>query len=98
MTPESKVKAQVKKVLQEVGAYYAMPVTGGYGVNGTPDFIVCLNGLFIGIECKAKQGRLTQLQQHALDKIKNAGGRTYVVNESGIVPLRHALQALAAIT
>ena len=29
-TPESKVKKRVKEVLDELGAYYFMPATGGY--------------------------------------------------------------------
>ena len=50
MTPERRVKTQVRKVLDKLGAYYVMPVTGGYGNSGAPDFLVCLQGRFIGIE------------------------------------------------
>ena len=40
-TPEGKVKAKVKVILKELGAYYTMPVTGGFGTSGAPDFLVC---------------------------------------------------------
>ena len=40
MTPEAKVKEKVKKALKNMGAYYAMPATGGYGSSGVPDFLV----------------------------------------------------------
>ena len=52
-TPEAKVKAKVKAILKNLGAYYVMPVTSGYGNSGAPDFLVCIRGKFIGIECKA---------------------------------------------
>ena len=36
MTPERRVKAQVRKVLDKLGAYYVMPVTGGQASNVEP--------------------------------------------------------------
>ena len=48
MTPEGKVKAKIKKVLKDKDIYYVMPATGGYGNSGAPDFLICLNGKFIG--------------------------------------------------
>ena len=30
-TPEAKVKARVKKILVELGAYHFFPMTGGFG-------------------------------------------------------------------
>ena len=44
MTPEGKVKQKVKEVLKDLGAYYVMPVTSGYGNSGAPDFLVCYEG------------------------------------------------------
>ncbi len=41
-TPEKKVKDKVKKMLVEVGAYYFMPATGGYGRSGVPDLVACI--------------------------------------------------------
>ena len=84
MTPEGKVKDKVKKILKSVGAYYAMPATGGFGVSGVPDFLVCFNGHFVGIECKAGTGKTTALQERNLRDIETAGGITFVINESNI--------------
>lgn len=84
MTPEAKVKAKVKKYLQEAGAYYAMPVTGGYGNSGVPDFLVCHKGKFYGIECKAGGNTITGLQLFNLKAIEDAGGVALVVNESNV--------------
>ena len=66
MTPEGKVKKSVRQVLDRLGAYYVMPVTGGYGRQGAPDFLVCYRGKFYGIECKANGGKTTALQDKHL--------------------------------
>lgn len=80
-TPESKVKADVVKVLKKCGAYYFFPATGGYGRSGVPDIVACLNGKFVGIECKAGKNTLTELQRKELKAIRAAGGVAIVVRE-----------------
>ena len=52
-TPEGEIKDQVRKVLDEMGAYYFFPAANGYGRTGIPDVIACVGGHFVGIECKA---------------------------------------------
>lgn len=83
-TPEGKVKKEVRRVLDSLGAYYVMPVTGGYGKQGAPDFLVCHKGLFFGIETKAGKGKLTTLQEINLKKIVEAGGVSLVVREDDV--------------
>lgn len=90
-TPEGKVKKQVKEVLKNLGAYYVMPVTSGYGNSGAPDFLVCYKGLFIGLECKAGRNTVTALQLHNLNSIKNANGVGLVVNEGNVGELQSIL-------
>lgn len=84
MTPEAKVKKRVRKVLDELDAYYVMPVTGGYGSSGAPDFLVCYRGKFIGIECKAGDNQPTALQSKNLRRIQDCGGAALVVNEHNV--------------
>lgn len=86
-TPESKVKKRVKDILKNLGAYYVMPVTSGYGNSGAPDFLVCIRGKFIGIECKSGKKKPTALQEKNLNLIDNAGGWTFVVNEESVEQL-----------
>lgn len=92
MTPESKVKLRVKKVLAEYGAYYAMPVTGGYGNSGVPDFLACYEGRFYAIECKANGGKTTALQEKHLADIRAAGGISLVIHEANVDELRKELE------
>ena len=84
MTPEGKVKDKVKRLFKSMGVYYAMPATGGYGVSGVPDFLVCLKGKFIGVECKAGKGKPTALQLKNLAEIEASGGISVIVNEDNL--------------
>jgi pantoate kinase len=81
MTPEAKVKKQIRKILDTTRAYYAMPMGTGYGNSGTPDFLVCHKGKFIAVEAKAGKGKPTLLQEAAMQKIREAGGTALVINE-----------------
>jgi len=92
-TPEAKVKAAIRKILDTTHAYYAMPVGSGYGNSGVPDFLVCHNGQFIGIEAKAGKGKTTALQDVHLQRIRDAGGIALVVNETNINELTELLNA-----
>jgi hypothetical protein len=83
-TPEKKIKSKVRNCLDELGAYYSMPVTSGYGNSGAPDFLVCLKGRFIGIECKANGGKPTPLQEKNLRAIEQAGGSSLVIDETNV--------------
>ena len=90
-TPEGKVKDKVKEILAALGAYYVMPQTGGFGNSGIPDILCCLNGRFIGIECKANGGKVTRLQQSHLDEIEMRGGVSLVVDEHNLGILKQLL-------
>jgi hypothetical protein len=65
-----------------------MPVTGGYGNSGAPDFIVCKESLFYGIECKANGGKPTALQEAAMQRIRDAGGLALVIDETNVDQLK----------
>jgi len=84
LTPEGKVKDKVKRLFKSMGVYYAMPATGGYGVSGVPDFLVCMKGRFIGVECKAGKGKPTALQLKNLAEIDASGGIAVIVNEDNL--------------
>ena len=95
LTPEKKVKNKVVKLLKEYGAYYFFPATYGYGRSGVPDVIVCYQGRFIGVECKAGANTTTNLQNKELADIKAAGGISLVINETNLPELQSVLDELA---
>lgn len=92
MTPEGKVKAAVKKILSEAGAWYCTPLGAGYGRAGVPDFLVCHRGKFVAIECKAGKGKTTALQDRELQAIEAAGGVAWVVSEGNLWVLKKELE------
>lgn len=94
MTPEAKIKQSVKKLLAayEGRVWYFMPVGGLLGRAGIPDFIVCCNGRFIGIETKAGHGKPTALQKLTMQQIADANGITLVVNENNLKELEEILR------
>ena len=90
MTPEAKVKKRVRAELEKRnGVYYFMPATHGYGSSGVPDIVACINGRFIGIECKAGKGVPTALQERELKLIAKAGGVTFVIREDTLDVLEY---------
>jgi Holliday junction resolvase len=92
-TPEGRVKAAAKKLLEAHGAYFFMPVSNGMGSHGIPDILACLNGRFIGIEAKAGKNKPTDLQTLNLKRIDEAGGLALVINEENLNQLEFILEA-----
>lgn len=84
MTPEAKVKKKVREVLDETDAYHFPPFSGGYGRSGVPDIVACIDGIFVGIECKAGKGKLTAIQEYNLQEIERCGGIALVINEENV--------------
>lgn len=83
-TPEKKVKDKVVKILKENNVYYFYAATHGFGRSGIPDLVCCVNGRFVGIECKAGDNKPTELQLRELRAIQLAGGEALVVNEENV--------------
>lgn len=92
LTPEAKVKLQVRRILDGLSIYYFFPPANGYGRAGIPDIILCYQGYFGAIECKAGKGQLTALQQRELDTIDEHGGFTFVAREDNLDGLKEALK------
>ena len=91
MTPEAKVKNKVVKLLKDAGVYYFYASTHGFGRSGVPDLVCCLQGKFVGIECKAGKNKPTPLQEKEMAAIRAAGGTTLVVNEENINDVKELL-------
>lgn len=46
---------------------------------GIPDLIICVNGKFVAWELKVKKNKATKLQEHNLNKIREAKGVALVI-------------------
>ena len=79
-TPEGKIKVKLDKMLKSYGNN---PQAGAFGRAGIPDKILCVNGHFIGVECKADRNKKpTALQLQCMEKIEQAGGVCFVVYDN----------------
>lgn len=94
MTPEGKVKKNIKDVLNMRGIVYCMPATYGLGCSGVSDFIACYKGQFLSIEAKAGKGTTTALQDKWLERVSAAGGWSMVVYEGGVGILEQTLDMI----
>lgn len=80
MTPEGKVKARVKALLKEHGAYWHMPVQNGMGAPSL-DIIGCHRGRYFAVETKAGNKKPTPRQALTMSQIEKAGGFALLVND-----------------
>jgi len=96
-TPEKKVKKKVVALLLKYSSYYFYPVTAGYGASGVPDIVACVQGKFIGIECKAGKNKPTALQAKNLRMIEKSGGVALVINEDNLSILEGVLNGAGSI-
>lgn len=97
-TPEKVVKTRVASLLDSEGVYHFFPATHGYGRSGVPDIVACINGQFLGIECKAKGNKPTALQVRELERIRHCGGVAVVVDETNWDMLRELLRSMKGST
>ena len=75
--PETKFKESVVEDLKTLPDAWFEKIQQ-VSIRGTPDFVICKAGVFIGLELKV-DSELTKLQNHKLNLIKKAGGRAYSV-------------------
>jgi len=77
---EKDIVAAIMRWLKTVPRCFAWKEHGGlYGTAGVPDVICCLDGRFFAFEVKTPEGMLTKLQEHTIQRIKDAGGHAFVV-------------------
>ena len=82
MTPEGKVKAAIRVVLNKYRSqiYVYMPVPGGYG-RSTIDYLGFASGLGFAIEAKKPKGKPTDRQSGIIEDIERGGAKVFVIND-----------------
>lgn len=96
MTPESKVKQRVKKILDSYKpvCWYFMPSARAYGQAGIPDFIGVFRGWVFAVETKAGNNKPTAMQIMQMNRIERAGGDTFVIREDTVYKLADWLRTV----
>jgi len=78
MKPETKLTHAILAALRERGGWWRK-IHGGPSQRGIPDILGCYNGKFFAFEVKMPKGKLTELQAHNIDKIRESGGIAKVI-------------------
>ena len=77
---EKDITNQIMRYLKTVPNCFCWKQHGGqFGTAGIPDIICCLNGRFVAFEVKTESGKLTKLQEAAIQKIQRAKGEAFKV-------------------
>lgn len=86
MTPEGLTKKGIKQILEAYGdrLYYHMAVPCGFGTR-TLDYLLCVNGYFVGLEAKRKGARARKFQVELIKRIMNAGGVAFCTDDPDVV-------------
>jgi hypothetical protein len=81
VTPEGKVKAMVKRLLEKHDAYWFCPVQNGMGAPGLDFMHIQIAGVPVfAIETKAPGEKPTVRQERTIKKIRAAGGTVFVID------------------
>lgn len=97
MTPEGRVKKDLKELLDNYEKIYIFnPVPYGYGKSSL-DTLICFRGRFIAIEAKAPGKEPTPRQRFTTREIRAAGGRVFRFDGDRypLAPLQAYLDELA---
>ena len=79
MTPEGRIKKELRRYLSDIGAFWSN-VQGGPGSKpGDPDMVICYEGRYIGIEAKTRDGKQSEIQRLRQGEIQRAGGLYWVI-------------------
>ena len=80
MASEKNFENKIKAYLKEKGAWYIKYWGGGnFTKAGIPDLLICYKGKFIAVEVKAENGKPSELQLYHIRKIKEAGGKAFLL-------------------
>lgn len=69
MAAEKIFENKVKKYIEDQDGWQVKFFANRMTKNGIPDILACINGYFVAVEVKAKNGKPSELQKHNIKKI-----------------------------
>lgn len=79
MTAEKTFENKVKKYIEDQGGWQVKFFANRMTKTGIPDILACINGYFLAVEVKAKNGKPSELQKYHVKKINDAGGYAIIL-------------------
>lgn len=89
LTPEGKVKAAVRRLLEQHKAWQSWPVPSGYG-ESLLDCVGHHRGRYFEIETKRPGEHPTARQQYRIDRLRESGATAFVIGEEIVRYNAHA--------
>lgn len=81
MKNERDVKAACRKLFAQCDVWWYMPVPGGFGVAGVPDFLGAVNGHMFAVETKFGSKKPTALQEQQHVRLRQHKVPVWVVSD-----------------
>lgn len=110
MAAEKQFEKKVERYLHSIGVYQAgtktqemnIPQTGwftkiwggGYQKSGIPDLLLCVNGIFIGCELKASDGKPSDLQKMNTARINITQGIGIILYPEGFEDFKNIVEGV----
>lgn len=79
MAQEKQFENKIKEFLKEKNIWFVKYFANAFTKSGIPDILACVNGKFVAIEVKAENGKPSELQLYQQKKIKESGGKAYIL-------------------
>ena len=79
MASEKIFETKVKNYIESVGGWQVKFFANMMTKSGIPDILACINGYFVAVEVKAKNGKPSELQKYHVAKINDAGGYAVIL-------------------
>lgn len=93
MAAEKNFENKIKDLLKDNGCYYIKTHGDRFSKVGTPDLLICCDGMFIGAEVKASNGVPSELQLYHLQQIEKSGGiGCILIPTDGVEKVRKYIQ------
>ena len=77
---EAEITKEIRYYLNTMNIWHYKNWSGPMSPRGIPDIIGIYRGKFLAVEIKKPRGKLTELQQIFLDRVKNEGGLSVCVH------------------
>ncbi len=84
----------IQKIIHPVCGWYFKVWGGGFQKAGIPDLIVCVNGVFFGVELKSETGRPTELQKKNVQLINQANGVGLILYPEGFEQFKEIVKGV----
>ena len=83
-----------KNRMEKVNGWFFKVWGGGYQKAGIPDLLICVNGVFVGLELKGATGAPSELQKLNVTRINAVGGIGIILYPDGFETFQEIMKGV----